>query len=237
MTVLQTPFLNGLNGFSRFRLWALLRVLPVLPLQGSPSSNPQAAEKRQNAIGLGDAEPPDDLKGLANLDPEAITQLHNRYFPDVYRFARYRLGDATRAEDIAGETFARMLEATHRGKGPNKNIRSWLMRTAANLINDHYRSVYNKPTDPLNDWIASDSPSPGAHVEMSEEKQALHAALQLLTEEQVNVLALRFGSGLSLAETANILGKKANAIKALQFRAINALRKQLTSGTGVPDSE
>lgn len=237
MTFLQTPFLNEKIGLPRFRLSSFVRVFLTLQLHDSASSNPQAAEKRQDQVGWGDAEPPDDLKGLAKLDPEAITQIHNRYFPDVFRFARYRLGDATRAEDIAGETFARMLEATHRGKGPSKNVRSWLMRTAANLINDHYRNVYNKPADPLNEWLAADAPSPGHHVEMAEEKQALHAALQHLTEEQVNVLALRFGSGLSLAETANILGKKANAIKALQFRAINALRKHLTSGTDAPDRE
>lgn len=200
-------------------------------------SDPEPAEKLLETGSLGGAEPPDDLRGLANLDPEAITQIHSRYFPDVFRFARYRLGDAVRAEDIAGETFARMLEATHNGKGPNKNVRSWLMRTAANLINDHYRNMYNKPTDALDDWLASDAPGPGHYVEMAEEKQALHAAMQQLTEDQVNVLALRFGSGLSLAETANIMGKRANAIKALQFRAINALRKHLTSGTNAPDRE
>lgn len=175
----------------------------------------------------GDSNPEEELKGLAALDPEAITRIHGRYFPDVYRFARYRLSDDVLAEDVAAETFARLLEYAYRGRGPKTNIRGWLMRTAANLVNDYYRAMYSRPTTELPETLPSTSPGPVGAFEAGEEQRRLHAALRNLTEEQANVLALRFGSGLSLAETAEALGKNANAIKALQFRAIGALRREL----------
>ena len=177
-------------------------------------------------------EPPDDLKGLRELNPEAITQIHNRYFQEVFRFARYRLGNEVLAEDVTGEAFTRLLEYSRRGRGPNKNVRGWLMRTASNLVNDYYRALYGKPTEVLDESLPSSDPGPVVKTEAEEEKRALREALKLLTDEQVNVLALRFGSGLSIIETASALGKKSNAIKALQFRAINALRRHLIDVSG-----
>ncbi len=191
--------------------------------------------QHQLESGFSGSQPPDDLEGLSKLDPEAITQIHNRYFPVVYRYARYRLGDEVVAEDVAGETFTRLLEYASRGRGPNKNVRGWLMRTASNLVNDYYRAMYGKPTEELLETLASDKPGPVNQAEAADEKRALFDALNQLTEEQINVLALRFGSGLSLVETADVLGKKPNAIKALQFRAIGALRRHMVAaGADLP---
>jgi RNA polymerase sigma-70 factor (ECF subfamily) len=172
-------------------------------------------------------DPEQELEALARLDPEAITSIHGRYFSIVYRFARYRLSDDVLAEDVTAETFTRLLEYTHRGRGPRTNVRGWLMRTAANLVNDYYRAAYNRPTVELPEALPSEGPGPAGQFESSEENRRLHEALGTLTDEQANVLALRFGSGFSLAETADAMGKNANAIKALQFRAIGALRREL----------
>lgn len=203
-----------------------LTLLALGPSSGSPAHSRISTTAGESARSQ-EPEPPIDLKGLKNLDPEVISQVHNRYFPDVFRYARYRLSDEVLAEDVAGETFTRLIEYAHRGKGPKTNVRGWLMRTASNLVNDYYRAHYGRPTEELQDTMPSDNPGPGLIFDISEEKKELHEALKALTEEQINVLALRFGSGLSLAETAEALGKNANAIKALQFRAIGALRRQM----------
>lgn len=192
-----------------------------------PSKTANDPQSRRLAGGKGPA-PGDDLKGLRKLDPVVITRMHNEHFPSVFRYARYRLGDEAQAEDVAGEAFARLLEYVHKGRGPRKNVRGWLMRTAANLVNDYFRAQYARPTEELQDTLAADDPGPVSLFETMTEKEDLLAAMKKLTEEQANVLALRFGSGLSLAETAAALGKKANAIKALQFRAIAALRRHLS---------
>jgi RNA polymerase sigma factor (sigma-70 family) len=170
-------------------------------------------------------EPPDDLDGLRSMDSVAITAIHNQYYPEVYRYARYRLNDEAAADDIASEAFLRLLDAVQANKGPKTTLRGWLMGTTANLISDHYRKQYNQPVTDLFEEIHTNSGNPVEWVETSEINNLLHSAIAKLTAEQQHVLALRFGSGYSLEETAAITGKKANAIKALQFRALSALKK------------
>ena len=169
------------------------------------------------------------LKDLQKLDPEAITEIHNRYFASIFRYARYRLGDSSLAEDIVSETFVRLLNASHNGKGPRSSMRGWLMGTVSNLINDHFRQSYNQPvtTSTENLELAASVGNPALDVEHSDRQQAIREALLTLPAAQQHVLALRFGSGCTLLETAEIMNKKPNAIKQLQFRALNNLRQQL----------
>jgi RNA polymerase sigma-70 factor (ECF subfamily) len=167
------------------------------------------------------------LTGLRDLDPQTITKIHEKYFPRVYRYAYYRVGDETICEDLSSETFIRLLEATHKGRGPKSSLRGWLMGTISNLVNDYYRQVYNKPNEPLQDDLKAHNSDPVSLSEERTRKEILQLGLKELTADQQHVLALRFGSGCSLAETAEIMGKKPNAIKQLQFRALAALRKTI----------
>lgn len=170
-----------------------------------------------------------ELDGLHNLDPRAISAIHKRYFPEIFRYARYRLSNDSVAEDIAGEAFARLLESVNSGRGPHTNLRGWLMSTTSNLVNDHLRSHYSHPTEKLTEDLNlhAEDPSPTQHVEHMDRNQLLHQALVKLTLEQQQVIAYRFGNSYSLEETAALMDKNVNAIKALQFRAIAALRRNL----------
>lgn len=170
------------------------------------------------------------LKNLRELDPDTITEIHTRYFPEIYRYARFRLGDPSAAEDVAGEVFVRLLESLHSGKGPSKSIRGWIFGTASNLVNDTFRRVYKQGGQGLFDDMQSEAVDPHELAEAREELDAVRAASIYLTDEQQHVLALRFGSGLSVRETAKIMGKKPNAVKALHFRALNALRRHMGVG-------
>lgn len=167
------------------------------------------------------------LKNLRILDPKAITEIHNRFFADMYRYAYYRIGDESRAEDIASEAFTRLLEAFNSNKGPRSSLRGWLMGTVSNIVNDYFRMVYGQQISELSDFIKDPNHPPDSSVEIADQNQIVRSALRELTSDQQHVLALRFGSECSLAETADIMGKKPNAIKQLQFRALAALRRQL----------
>ena len=72
-----------------------------------------------------------ELDALRKLDPQAIGAVYDRYFPDVYRFVRYRLSDETTAEDIASEVFVRLLEAVKSGQAPQTSLKAWLLGTAS----------------------------------------------------------------------------------------------------------
>lgn len=173
-----------------------------------------------------------ELDGLRDLEPHTISAIHKRYFLEIFRYARYRLSNESIAEDIAGEAFTRLLESVNSGRGPHTNLRGWLMSTTSNLVNDHLRNQYSHPTEKLTEDLElhAEDPSPTQHVEHKDRNQLLHQALVKLTLEQQQVIAYRFGNNYSLEETAQLMEKNVNAIKALQFRAIAALRRNIGDG-------
>jgi RNA polymerase sigma-70 factor, ECF subfamily len=166
-----------------------------------------------------------ELDALCKLEPQAIGAVYDSYYPDVYRFVRYRLNDETAAEDIASEVFVRLLEALKSGQAPRTNLKAWLLGTASHIVTDHFRQVYRRPTEELPETLPDGQPDPSLDVEQRERSRHLKTALSKLTEEQQNVLTLRFGQGYSLEETAGLLKKNINAVKQLQFRALAALNR------------
>lgn len=167
------------------------------------------------------------ISQLKKLDPETITAVHNEYYAEIYRYACYRLSDPLLAEDLTSEVLLSLIEAVNNGRGPQKSIKGWLMGTASNLINEHYRRSYNRPETDFNEQFMETDVDPILLSEEHDEARNIRQALTQLTEEQQNVIALRFGGGYSLEETASVMGKNVNAVKALQFRALAALRRVL----------
>ncbi len=148
--------------------------------------------------------------------------------PQVYRYVRYRIPDEQVCEDIVSQVFLNLLETLHRHPGKIREIQSWLLGTANHLVLDAIRTRYRRPTtrmDDENDW--KDNNSPEVSVEERMRHQRIQKLIQKLTPEQQHVLALRFSQELSVEETARIMGKSVNAIKVLQFRAIQSLRRLL----------
>jgi len=172
--------------------------------------------------------PSEDLRmanELQQLDPHSVGVVYDRYFKDVYRYVRYRINDDAIAEDVSSDVFVRLLEALKKGNGPQSNLRGWLIATASNVVNDHLRRQYRRPVTKLSESMPDDESSVSAEVDAREQNRAVKEAYSRLTAEQQHVLALRFGLGYSIEETAMQLKKKANAIKALQFRALASLQR------------
>jgi len=168
--------------------------------------------------------------GLRSLDSQVIGAIYDRFYPEVYRYVRYRLDDDSLAEDIASDVFVRLLEAIQKKQGPQSNLKGWLIVTASNAVNDHFRKRYRRPEEELSDSMPDKSPSVNAEVDARDQSRAVKLAYAQLTAEQQDVLALRFGQGYSLEETASFLKKNINAIKALQFRALASLQRQIGEG-------
>ncbi len=166
-----------------------------------------------------------ELDGLRNLDSQVIGAIYDRYYPDVYRYVRYRLSDEQVAEDIASDVFVRLLEASQQGRGPQTNLKAWLLGTASHVVTDHHRRVYRRPTDPLSENMLDPLALPVDEFDRREKDRVVRSAMKELTSEQQHVLALRFGEGYSLEETAALMNKNVNAVKALQFRALASLQR------------
>ena len=168
-----------------------------------------------------------ELDGLRKLDPQVVAAIYDCYFPDVYRYVYYRLGNESLAEDIASDVFVRLLEAVKAKRGPKTNLKSWLLSTASNVIADHLRRVYRRPTEVLSESMPDLGSSLTDEIDRRHQTDSVRQAYAQLTPEQQNVLALRFGDGYSLEETAAVMQKKVNAVKALQFRALAALQRHI----------
>jgi RNA polymerase sigma-70 factor, ECF subfamily len=174
-----------------------------------------------------------EIERLNTLDPLEITSVHTRYYPVVYRFARFRVTDEQIAEDIAGDVFMHLLEAIHKGRGPVTNLQGWLIRTTSNIVNNHFRNLYNRPKEESAEVLENGSDiflaqsDPVILTDQLERNRLLRVAINQLTDAQKLVITLRFGNRFSLEETAKLMGRNTNTIKALQYRALLALRRKL----------
>lgn len=154
--------------------------------------------------------------------------IYDAYFDPIYQFLRLRVDDPAVAEDLAGDVFVRLLTALRGNRSPRHSLRGWLFRVARNVLHDHYGEARRMTTTALEEWIpAPDGDAPEARVLASLDAERVRRALHGLSDEQQEVLVLRFGQRLSIKETADIMGKGVGAIKSLQFRATVRLREVL----------
>lgn len=162
-------------------------------------------------------------------DEAALAELYDHHAPRVYAYIYRRVGDPHLAEDLVGDVFVRVVQAV-RSKHPwHTSFRAWLYRVAHNVVIDHYRRPQPVLCASLDEgWLPTTEESPRDPSEDALDHQRLRAALRYLTQEQQQVLVLRFGEGLTIRETAQVLRKTTGAVKALQHRAIVALRRILT---------
>ena len=168
---------------------------------------------------------------IHQLDPEALAAAHDQFFPVIYRYVHYRLEDDQLVEDITSEVFLRMLDAL-RSKGASiRDIRAWLFGTASHLIKDYLRQKYRMQVDNLDDHenLQGDQMLETI-VDHDFTNHNLKAALLHLTDEQQQVLVLRFSMELSLEETSQAMDKSVNAVKVVQYRALAALRRLMNEG-------
>ena len=137
---------------------------------------------------------------------------------------------ASDAEDVAGEVFFKIARGIHSFEGDESSFRSWVFVVAHRRLIDDRRSEGRKPHFVE---LPPDHSSNGAGGNVESEALEmlvtgeLKEAFDSLTEGQRDVLALRMIAGLTLAETARMMGKKVGAVKALQRRALEALQGQI----------
>jgi RNA polymerase sigma-70 factor (ECF subfamily) len=167
-----------------------------------------------------------DLQALRDFNPVVLALVYDRYSPLIYRYAARQLGDDDLAEECVAETFSRLLHALRAGNGPRDHVKAYLYRIAHNWITDAYRRRGPIQTELDEDLAAEDSVEGAA--EGINQSHHVRRALHQLTDDQRMVVGLRFLEDWDLEETARALGKPVGAVKALQHRALAALRRVLS---------
>lgn len=174
-------------------------------------------------------------------DHDAFTQLYTLYFDRIYRYVRLKLGNAVDAEDITSAVFFNAWRTIHNFSPQRESsFAAWLFRLAHNAVVDRFRSMRDIVSLDATDQrpaIRAMHPSPEAQVERKLTISELTAALAQLTEEQREVVLLRFVEGLSAREVGDIMGKQEGAVRGMQFRAIEALRRTMMRRNGRSSDE
>jgi RNA polymerase sigma factor (sigma-70 family) len=178
---------------------------------------------------LGYAKDEFDILAAANsLDQDALAAIFDEYAPAIYKYL-LRLGVYPQeADQIVGDVFARLLDKITEGKGPRTNLRSYLFQIAYHLAVDHARERQRTASLDMADSVNDENKPVQSRAEEKMMLEKLSSVMEReLTEDQRSVIVLRFQEDFSLKETAEILGKNVNAVKALQNRGIDKLRQAM----------
>jgi RNA polymerase sigma-70 factor (ECF subfamily) len=167
------------------------------------------------------------LDGARHLDNLALAAIYDSFNRGIYSYSLRLLGEPDLAEECVAETFSRFLHALSKGSGPQQYLQAYLYRIAHNWITDHYRSQPPHSTE-LDENMADEAgPTLQQSLDTTLEQEKIRVALRQLTGEQRQVIALRFLEGWENEKVAAALNKPLGAIRALQHRAIENLRKLL----------
>ncbi|MGQ9503152.1 MAG: sigma-70 family RNA polymerase sigma factor [Anaerolineae bacterium] len=170
---------------------------------------------------------PSLLDRAQKLDETALAHIYDGHYLAIYRYLYRQLGDVDTARDLTADVFQRLLMALHTGKGPKNHLTAWLYRTAHNILVDHYRRQQHRQHLPLAEEMIGDGDGPMEAVERHLLVEQLRRALQQLSPDQQQVIALKFLEDLSNEQVACIMGRSVGAVKALQHRALNTLQRQM----------
>jgi RNA polymerase sigma-70 factor (ECF subfamily) len=167
-------------------------------------------------------------------DKGAIGELYRRNVDVIYRYIWTRVRETTVAEDLTGSVFLKALEALPTYEPSGKPFLAWLYRIAYARIVDHWRQQERRTEVPLLETLPAREPQPHEVLEAEADWGRAMELIAQLTDDQQDVLILRFIGDMSLTEVAETLGKTLGATKALQHRALAALARMLERQGGSP---
>ncbi|AXI78941.1 ECF subfamily RNA polymerase sigma factor, BldN family [Peterkaempfera bronchialis] len=164
-------------------------------------------------------------------ESEAFGKLYDHYADTVYRYIYYRVGGRATAEDLTSETFLRALRRISTFTWQGRDFGAWLVTIARNLVADHFKSSRFRLEVTTGEMLDANEVerSPEESVLESLSNAALLEAVRKLNPQQRECVTLRFLQGMSVAETARMMGKNEGAIKTLQYRAVRTLARLLPS--------
>lgn len=159
------------------------------------------------------------------LEEDALAEIHDRYYDAIYRYLSFRVNNRQMAEDLTSEVFTRFLSALRDKSAPQNTIRGWLYGAASLVLKEYYRRKKRDNFDELDEQMPGDQGDPEGNVTITLRNERLRAAMSKLTEDQQQVLALRFGYEMAIKDVADLIDKSEGSVKMLQARAVASLSR------------
>ena len=153
----------------------------------------------------------------AKRDPARFADLYDQNFERVYAFVCRRVRDRSEAEDVTAEVFHRALHNIRKFEWRGTPLVAWLYRIAWNEIVDRAKRASRESQAPVEPTAEE--------IEDVERRATLFQLVDQLPDAQREVIVKRFGEERSIAEVAQQMGRSEGAIKQLQLRALETLRR------------
>ena len=192
--------------------------------RSTSGSDPKRSRKREKEHEL--------IRLAQEGDKQAIGELYRAHVDLIYRYVWARVRDDSLAEDLTAQVFLKALEGLPTYQPSGKPFVAWLYRIAYARIVDHWRKLERRPEVPLEETLPSREPRPQELLEFEADWVMAMELLAQLTDDQQDVVILRFIGEMSLADTAQTVGKTVGATKALQYRALATLARLLEERRG-----
>ena len=211
------------------------------------------ASHRPPMHGLSIAIERDAVQRAARGDQQAVGQLYDAYVEPLLRFCVARVGNETDAEDLTEEIFLKVMRSIdafewrplgrHEGEGATEAeagerspFRAWLFRIARNHVISHYRRQNTRRSEgEVPEWLPDTALGPAELAERALNIEEVFVAVEALPAAQREVIQLRFGAGLSVAETAEALDKQQTNVKVLQHKGIKRLKELLEAAAAASE--
>ena len=197
----------------------------ILLLFGADKPGEQTRESRRTPISEETGEE-QLIEAARALDERAWSEIYRRHGQQVYAYIYYRLGDQHIAEDLAADVFVKALGGIKGYVWRGTPLLAWLYRIAHNVTADHRKATARR----MAHHSASDAEEIEEridHLRRLDERTDMMRAIRALTEDQQQVIILRFYMGMSNQEVAAVMHKPEGAVKALQTRGLKSLRRVL----------
>jgi len=165
----------------------------------------------------------------AQADPAAFGALYDHYFPRIYSYIRYRVADATLADDLTATVFVRALAGLGRYETAAAPFAAWLFAIARNAVSDHLRAERRHrwlSLDVVREWISLEPP-PESVALAGEMRDRLLAALARLPARERDLIGLKFAAGLTNRRIAELTGLTESNVGVIVYRAVRRLRTDL----------
>jgi RNA polymerase sigma-70 factor (ECF subfamily) len=168
------------------------------------------------------------MTGRASLsgDPESFARQYEAYVDAVFNYCLFRLGDWMTAEDVTADVFERAWRNRRHYRPEQAGFTTWLFAIARNAVIDHQRRAQRRPLVALNESHPDGKSLPERLVEDAERLAHLRGLIQSLPEHDRELIALKFGAGLTNRHIASLLGKQESAVGSTLHRIIQKLRQQ-----------
>jgi RNA polymerase sigma-70 factor (ECF subfamily) len=167
---------------------------------------------------------PDNTSANITNPENRLAALYEEYYDKLARYVYTRIGDKSESEDLASEVFLKALKSIKSYRDTGLPMQAWLFKIAHNLVVDHLRKVSKIKTVPIDTVEIVDENDPVDMAEKNIEIEKVDVAMKQLTEEQREVIRLRFFGGLTSREAAAVLNKNDGAVREMQRAALEKLR-------------